>query len=80
MTSGGTDFADVTYDLISVQYHALKAGKHNDQYIRDAEGAGLDDVAGFFREIQEQDAARARRCHEFLRRLSGTEQGGPATR
>jgi hypothetical protein len=27
----------------------------------------------------EQDSARAKRCHEFLRRLSGTEQGGPAT-
>jgi hypothetical protein len=27
----------------------------------------------------EQDSARARRCHEFLRQISGTEQGGPAT-
>jgi hypothetical protein len=27
----------------------------------------------------EQDSARAKRCHEFLKRLSGTEQGGPAT-
>jgi hypothetical protein len=28
----------------------------------------------------EEDSGRARRCHEFLRQISGTEQGGPATR
>jgi hypothetical protein len=28
----------------------------------------------------EQDSARAKRCHEFLGRLQGTEQGGPATK
>jgi hypothetical protein len=26
MATGETGFEDVTYDLISVQYHALKAG------------------------------------------------------
>ncbi|MCW2579236.1 MAG: putative 2-nitropropane dioxygenase [Blastococcus sp.] len=40
---------------------------------------GLLHVAGFFREVMEQDSARAKRCHEFLGRLQGTEQGGPAT-
>jgi len=33
-----------------VQYHSLKAGHDYGQYVRDAENAGLDDVAGFFRE------------------------------
>ena len=80
MATGETGFADVTYDLISVQYHSLKAGHDYGQYVRDAENAGLQDIAGFFREVMEQDSARARRCHEFLRQLSGTEQGGPATR
>jgi hypothetical protein len=26
----------------------------------------------------DQDSQRAKRCHEFLTRLSGTDQGGPA--
>ena len=79
MATGETGFEDVFYDLISVQYHSLKAGHDYGQYVRDAENAGLDDIAGFFREVMDQDSQRAKRCHEFLRQLTGTEQGGPAT-
>ena len=43
MATGETGFADVTFDLISVQYHSLKAGHDYGQYVRDAENAGLDD-------------------------------------
>ena len=78
MATGETGFEDVAYDLISVQYHSLKAGHDYGQYVRDAENAGLNDIAGFFREVMEQDSARAKRCHEFLRKVSDTEQGGPA--
>jgi len=78
MATGETGFEDVYYDLISVQYHSLKAGHDYGQYVRDAENAGLDDIAGFFREVMEQDSARAARCHEFLKTLTGTEQAGPA--
>jgi hypothetical protein len=78
MATGETGFEDVTYDLISVQYHSLKAGHDYGQYVRDAENAGLDDIAGFFREVMDEDSQRAKRCHEFLKRLSGTDQGGPA--
>jgi rubrerythrin len=78
MATGETGFEDVAFDLVSVQYHSLKAGHDYGQYVRDAENAGLDDVAGFFREVMEQDSQRARRCHELLRALTGTEQGGPA--
>jgi rubrerythrin len=79
MATGETGFADVTFDLISVQYHSLKAGHDYGQYVRDAENAGLDDVAQFFRDVMSEDSARAERCHEFLHRLEGTEHGGPAT-
>jgi len=79
MATGETGFADVTFDLISVQYHSLKAGHDYGQYVRDAENAGLDDVASFFREVMDGDSARAARCHEFLHQLEGTEHGGPAT-
>ena len=75
MATGETGFADVTYDLISVQYHSLKAGHDYGQYVRDAENAGLDDVAGFFREVMDQDSQRAKRCHDFLKQLADTEHG-----
>jgi rubrerythrin len=78
MATGETGFQDVTFDLISVQYHSLKAGHDYGQYVRDAENAGLDDIAQFFKDVMAEDSARAKRCHEFLAKLSGTEQGGPA--
>ena len=79
MATGETGFDDVSFDLISVQYHSLKAGHDYGQYVRDADNAGREDIAAFFREVMEQDSARAKRCHEFLGRLQGTPQGGPAT-
>ena len=75
MATGETGFEDVTYDLISVQYHSLKAGHDYGQYVRDAENAGLQDIAAFFREVMEQDSQRAKRCHEFLKQLESTEHG-----
>ena len=78
MATGETGFEDVAFDLVSVQYHSLKAGHDYGQYVRDAENAGLQDIAGFFREVMEQDSQRAKRCHDFLRQVTGTEHGGPA--
>jgi len=78
MATGETGFDDVSFDLISVQYHSLKAGHDYGQYVRDAENAGRDDIAAFFREVMEQDSARAARCHELLKELSGSSDSGPA--
>jgi hypothetical protein len=72
MATGETGFDDVTFDLISVQYHSLKAGHDYGQYVRDAKNAGLDDVASFFEEVMSQDSERASRCHELLGRLQGS--------
>jgi hypothetical protein len=69
MPSGETGFDDVSFDLISVQYHSLKAGHDYGQYVRDAKNAGLDDVASFFEEVMDQDSERAKRCHQFLAKL-----------
>lgn len=77
MPSGETGFDDVTFDLISIQYHALKAGHDYGQYVRDAENAGEQEIADFFGEVMEQDQQRAHRCHEFLRRLGGTDNTSP---
>lgn len=78
MATGETGFDDVTFDLISVQYHSLKAGHDYGQYVRDAENAGRDDIADFFRQVTDEDSQRARRCHEFLRQLSSSGEAGPA--
>ncbi|MFC5381063.1 acyl carrier protein [Aquipuribacter nitratireducens] len=70
MATGETGFGDVQFDLISVQYHSLKAGHDYGQYVRDAENAGMDDVAAFFRQVMEEDSQRAHRCHELLKKLT----------
>jgi hypothetical protein len=77
MATGETGFDDVTFDLISVQYHALKAGHDYGQYVRDAENAGEDEIAQFFRDVMQQDSERGHRCHEFLVRLGGTDNTQP---
>jgi len=65
-----TGFSDLTFDLVSVQYHALQGGQTYDQYIADAREAGQDEVVEFFTQVQQQDAERARRCHELLGKLT----------
>ena len=72
MTEHHSPADDIVYDLVSVQYHALKAAQAYDTYIRDAEGH--DDVQAFFKECARQDAERAKKCHELLGRL--TTSGG----
>ncbi|HWR48367.1 MAG TPA: acyl carrier protein [Pseudonocardiaceae bacterium] len=78
MATGETGFSDVVYDLISVQYHALKAGYDYGQYVRDAENAGYTEIAVFFRQAMKEDSERALRCQEFLTQLSHPQEGGPA--
>lgn len=78
MATGETGFSDLVYDLVSVQYHSLKAGHDYGQYVRDAENAGQKEIAQFFREVMEQDSQRAATCHQLLKKLSGTEAAGPA--
>jgi rubrerythrin len=79
MATGETGFDDVTFDLISLQYHALKAGHDYGQYVRDAENAGRDEITEFFKSVMDQDAERARKCHELLAELGGTDNTSPQT-
>ena len=78
MATGETGFTDIAYDLISVQYHALKGGHDYGQYVRDAQNAGKDHIAQFFREVMREDSERAAACHRFLVELSHSQNGGPA--
>ncbi len=78
MATGETGFDDVSFDLISVQYHSLKAGHDYGQYVRDARNAGRDDIADFFETVMSQDSERAQKCHDFLKEMSGSSESGPA--
>ena len=75
MATGETGFDDVSFDLISLQYHSLKAGHDYGQYVRDAKNAGLDEIASFFEQVMQEDSQRAARCHELLGTLAKSEQG-----
>lgn len=64
----GTGASDVVYDLVSIQYHALKGAQVYDQFLKDA--SDNDDVKKFIEEVKEQDAKRAQTCHELLAKLT----------
>ena len=68
MASNHTPADDLVYDLVSVQYHALKAAQTYDKYIADADGHP--EVVKFLKQAKKQDAARAVTCHELLRDLT----------
>jgi rubrerythrin len=78
MATGETGFSDVAFDLISLQYHSLKAGHDYGQYVRDAKNAGLEDLAKFFEDVMAADSERAAKCHQFLMELSRTDHAGPS--
>jgi hypothetical protein len=48
MASEHSPADDIVYNLVSVQYHALKASQTYDAYVQDAEGH--QDVQEFFRQ------------------------------
>lgn len=77
MATTETGFDNVTYDLISVEYHALKGGQVYAEYVRDAENASQQDIAEFFRGVTQEDSERAKQCHEFIKQLSGSPASGP---
>ncbi len=67
-SQGNTGTGDVTYNLVSILYHALQAAETHDQYIRDAEESGDRDLAAFFREVKEENTRRADRAKKLLAR------------
>jgi hypothetical protein len=70
MASEHTIADDIVYDLISIQYHSLKASEVYDKFLNDAHSSEHEDVAAFIRQCKEQDQERAVRCHEFLVQLT----------
>jgi hypothetical protein len=70
--AGTTGTSNPTYNLVSVLYHALQGAENYEKYANDA---GSDqELANFFREVQQQEQQRADRAKTLLgKRL---QQGG----
>jgi hypothetical protein len=71
--TGNTGTQDVTYNLVSILYHALQGAETYDQYIQDAQGD--QELAQFFREVKEENRRRADRAKQILHRRLHDEQG-----
>jgi phage protein U len=61
-----TGVRDNAYNLTSVLYHAAQGGTQYAKYIKDAEREGDQELADFFREVQQQDADRAKPARALL--------------
>ena len=70
MTEGSGERATGTpntiYDLSSVLFHALEGGASYDQYIRDAEEAGDEELATFFIQVRDEDSMRADEAQRLI--------------
>jgi rubrerythrin len=75
MAQKEADAADVTIDLLAIQSNALEAIRDYRRYLRNAENAGLPEVAHFVHLLLEEDSARARHCQGLLRKLGIAESG-----
>lgn len=75
MASEHTVADDIVYDLISIQYHALKAAEVYDKFLEDAHSSEHQDMADFIKQCKDQDQQRAVRCHEFLGLLTRSGLG-----
>ena len=72
--TGSTGTPDVTYNLVSILYHALQGAETYDQYIQDAQDD--QELAQFFRDVKQENKQRADRAKQILHRRLHNEQGG----
>ena len=66
-----TGTSNVYYNLVSIMYHALNGAQTYDTYISDAEQSGDNDLAQFFRSVQQEDQRRAERAKQLLVQRAG---------
>ncbi len=71
-SKGNTGTQDTTYNLVSIIFHALQGAETYDQYIRDAEESGDQELAQFFRDTKEENSRRADRAKQLLARYLGS--------
>lgn len=71
-----TGTLNTIYDLSSVLFHALEGGASYDTYIEDAEREGDRELAGFFRQVRDEDSDRADRAQQLLAERTPSAAGG----
>jgi hypothetical protein len=78
-TGAGQREPDVTYDLISVLYHALQGCQTYEQYAQDAQKAGQQDLVQFFQQAAQEDERRAQLGQQLLMQCLQQNQGQGGT-
>jgi hypothetical protein len=73
MGNAHTPADNIVYDLISIQYHALKGSQVYSEYLKDAEDH--QDVQSFIERVQQEDARRAEEAHHLLGQLTSGSAG-----
>lgn len=71
-----TGTRDEHYNLISALYHLLEGASTCEQYIRDAEEAGDQDLAQFFRDWQDEQRNLSERAKNLLGGRIAAPQAG----
>lgn len=61
-----TGTSNCLYNLISVLDNSLKGAQLYDQYVKDAEEEGSQELASFFRDVKEEDRQRSERAKKLL--------------
>lgn len=76
-SQGDTGTRDITYDLVSVIYHALQGAETTALYIADARQEGNSELEQFFTQAKDEYQARADRAKQLLTtHLGGTQTRG----
>lgn len=70
-----TGASNIVYDTVSSLYHALETAASTEQYIRDAQQAGDNELVQFFQKVQQDNRACAQQAQQLL---SQRLQGQPA--
>lgn len=60
--------SDRNYDVISVMYHLLQGSDTLDQYRADAENSNDNELAEFFREVQDTNKQLADKAQNLLKK------------
>ncbi|HKG14732.1 MAG TPA: hypothetical protein VKB12_15505 [Pyrinomonadaceae bacterium] len=74
-SQGDTGTRDITYDLVSVIYHALQGAETTALYIADARQEGNNELEQFFTQAKDEYQSRADRAKQLLTTHLGSSQG-----
>jgi hypothetical protein len=78
-SQGDTGTRDITYDLVSVIYHALQGAETTALYIADAKQEGNSELEQFFTQAKDEYQARADSAKQLLTTHLGSQQSRGAS-